>query len=298
MSVSATLISDRWLGLALGLLLLAPLPAAADEEAPSQPAFAFFSFIPAKPDLSPAGLRLVMPWASDMTKAREAYRQGDFTTAREYLEIAAEKGDLIANWYLGHLYRLGRGVAPDPIKAFKYYSVVVAAFDPQERDERRLRVMVDSLVRVADMHRTGKGYMRDPAEAYRMYNMAASFGHPAAHYALGIMTLEGHGIRRNAEMGLKWLMLAARKRYAPAEAALGDLYLDGKILRQDRVRALTWYMLAVQTAHEGEHPEIFERFSAIQSEVTETELATAEARARKWDRKYPSRFQSVNLQGD
>ena len=296
--MSATLTFKRFGLFAFGLALLAPLPAVADDVEVDSAAFGFFSFIPAKPELTAPNLRLVMPWASDMTRAQAAYREGDYATARDYLGGAAEKGDLIANWYLGHMYRLGRGVNPDPVTAFHYYSIVVAAFDPQERDDRRLRVMVDSLVRVADMHRSGKGAARDPAEAYRMYNMAASFGHPAAHYALGVMCMQGTGVKRNPEMALKWLVLAARKRYAPAEAALGDLYFTGDILRRDRVRALTWYMLAVQNTPEGEYPEIFERFTSVQAEATDAELAAAEERARKWDNKYPARYRSANFQGE
>lgn len=291
--MSATLTSKR-LSACFACLALLALPAAGQEVQGTQAGFSFFSFVPAKPHL--AGTELDA--SGDLAKAQAAYRRGDFVAARQNLEIASKRGDVIANWYLGHMYRLGRGVAPDMRQAYKYYSMVVAAFDPEEPDARRLKVMVDALVRVADIHRSGNGGPKDPAEAYRMYNTAASFGHPAAHYALGVMSLEGDGVKANPEMALKWLMLAARKRYAPAEAELGRLYLAGSVVEADRVRALMWFMLAGQSADESEQPKIVAQLSALQAQVTESELADAEARARKWSRKYPTNVIAATLQAE
>ena len=265
-------------------------------EAP-QAGMTFFSFAPAKA-MEAAGLAVSMPWASDMSKAQEAYRKGDFVAAREYLGLASEQGDIIATWYLGHIYRLGRGVPADSAMAFTQYMKVVEAFSADESDPKRLRVMVDALVRVADTYRTGDataGIAANPREAFGMFNTAASFGHPAAHYALARMMIEGKGVRRNPEMGVKWLMLAARKRFAPAQAALGDLYWQGGILRQDRVRALMWYKLAQESTEPGAYPEIVDRLSILEAQATESERADAFARAKSWSDKYPATVLAVGM---
>ncbi|MDP4824163.1 MAG: hypothetical protein NWR47_09475, partial [Aestuariivirgaceae bacterium] len=134
-------------------LCLAPVAAGAQalvssQEAP-QAGMSFFSFSPAKA-LQAAGVTVSVPWASDMSKAKAAYRKGDFVAARESLERASAQGDIIATWYLGHIYRLGRGVDANSAKAFEYYMMVVEAISADDSDPQRLRVMVDALVRVAD----------------------------------------------------------------------------------------------------------------------------------------------------
>lgn len=289
--------------LAIGLLCLLSAPALAQEPgtggaASETAALSFFSFTPAKPQLPRLSVKL--PWASDMSRAQDAYRKGDFVAARENLERAAANGDVIALWYLGHIWRLGRGVPVNDVKALTYYARVVEAFTPEESDPQHLRVMVDSLVRVADAYRSGNKAAEiaaDPARAYAMYNTAASYGHPAAHYALGVMTLQGSGVKRNPETGLKWLMLAARKRYAPAEAALGELFWQGGDVQQDRVKGLMWYILADETATED--ATISDRLTALTREATPAERAAAEARAKLWSQKHPANvIAAASLSGD
>jgi hypothetical protein len=252
--------------------------------------FNFFSFAPAAPQLSVPELKSMAPWADDMKKARLAYSSGNFENARVFLEKASDEGDIVASWYLGHIYRLGRGVASDTGRAFHYYSIVAEAFTPDEPDPRRLRITIDALVRVADIYRIGdeaSSIAANAKAAFRLYNTAASYGHPAAHYAQGLMTLEGQGVKANPEKALKWLFLAAKKRYPPAEALLGDLYWRGEIVKRDRTRALMWYVLATQSARPEEHPKIFDRYNDLAGELEQGQRVEAETRARLWAEKYP-----------
>jgi TPR repeat protein len=250
----------------------------------------FFSFAPAAPKLSAPELKALAPWAEDMKKARLAYSSGNFENARVFLEKASGEGDIVASWYLGHIYRLGRGVAADDGKAFHYYSIVAESFTPNEPDPRRLRITIDALVRVADIYRLGSeaaSIAPNNKAAFRLYNTAASYGHPAAHFAQGLMTLEGKGVKANPEKALRWLFLAAKKRYAPAEALLGDLYWKGEVVKRDRTRALMWYVLATQSARPEEHPEIFDRYNQLAGEAAEEQRLVADTRARLWAEKYP-----------
>jgi TPR repeat protein len=250
----------------------------------------FFSFLPAKPEISAPEIKTMTPWADDMKKARLAYSNGNFENARGYLEKASDEGDIVAAWYLGHIYRLGRGVPADTGKAFHYYSMVAERFTPDEPDPRRLRITIDALVRVADIYRTGdEGASIEPnaKAAFRLYTTAASYGHPAAHFAQGLMALKGQGVKANPDKALKWLFLAAKKRYPPAEALLGDLYWQGDVVKRDRTRALMWYVLATQSAKPEEYPEIFDKFVGLSGEAAEDQRLEAETRARVWAEKYP-----------
>jgi hypothetical protein len=251
----------------------------------------FYSYLPAAPDIKAPDLDFIPFWTDDLKKAKRAYKEGDFDKARKYFERASDDNNIVADWYLGHMYRLGRGVPRDDAKAFSYYGRVADAFDSEESDQNRLRIMVDALVRVADYYRAGSkaaGVAQNFDRASRIYRLAATYGHPASQYALGVMAMRGQGMREQPEQGLRWLLAAAKKRYAPAEAALGDLYWKGEIVQRDRTRAIMWYLLARSSTRPGEQPEIYDRLDKMLAETSEAERLEAEARATVWADQYPA----------
>lgn len=250
----------------------------------------FFSVLPGKPQLNPPEFGGLAPWADDMKKARAAYSTGDYGKARAYLEPAAASGNIIASYYLGHMYRLGRGVRISTVKSLHYYQDVAEAFTPEEPDPHRLRMMIDALVRVADIYREGdvsEGVEPNSKTAFQLYTTAASYGHPSAHYAQGLMWLSGKGVKASPAKALRWLNLAAKRRFAPAEALLGDLYWQGEAVKRDRVRSLMWYVLATQSARPEENPTIFDRYNSMAGQVSDEQLREAEKLAREWSEKYP-----------
>lgn len=296
----ATLIFDRCgttarllrtvLAAVLALLLLAtlsPRTARAEEGVFTE----FYSYLPATPELSLPEIDILF-WTDDFKKGKRAYKNGNYQRALKFFRRASDDGNLGADWYLGHMYRTGRGVPRDDATAYSYYSRVAELYDPDEPDQRRLRICVDALVRIADYQRTGiasAGIAKSPAAAARAYlKIATTYGHPSAQYALGIMNIEGEGVKRNPQQGLKWLIAAARKRHASSEAYLGDLYWEGKLVRLDRTRAVMWYILAQQSARPEENPEIFDRFDWLMGTVSDEERLEAEARARVWADQHPA----------
>jgi len=268
--------------------MLAPAAGAEDD---NQGALAgFYSYLPAAPDLHLPEISIPF-WTDDLKKAKRAYKSGNYDKALKLFRNSSEDGNIVADWYLGHMYRQGIGVTRDDAMAYSYYTRVAEHYDPDEDDQNRLRITVDAMVRIADYQRTGAvnaGIQPDPRAAAQSYlKIATAYGHPAAQYALGVMTIRGEGVKKNPQQGLKWLMASARKRYAPAEAYLGELYWDGKIVSSDRTRAVMWYILARQSAREEENPEIFDRALQLEANVGEDERIEAEARAKVWDDQYP-----------
>jgi hypothetical protein len=250
----------------------------------------FFSLTPGKTQLKPGGIDGLAPWADDMKKAWTAYTKGDYEKARLHFETAAAGGEIVASWYLGHMYRLGRGVEASTTKSLQYYQDVAEAFTPDEPELHRRRIVVDAMVRVADILREGdakEGVKPNSSVAFQLYTIAASYGHPAAQYGQGLMWLSGKGVKANPPKGQRWLILAAKLRYPPAEALLGDLYWKGEVVERDRIRALMWYVLATQSARPEENPEIFDRFNSMAAKASEAQLREAEERARSWSEKYP-----------
>jgi TPR repeat protein len=251
----------------------------------------FYSYLPAVPDIKLPEISIPF-WTDDLKRAKKAYNSGNYDRALKYFRRASEDGNIVADWYLGHMYRMGRGVPRDDASAYSYYSRVADLYDPDEPDQNRLKITVDAMVRVADYQRTGvasAGIAPNPAAAARTYfKVATVYGHPAAQYALGLMNIKGQGMKPNPQQGLKWLIASARKRHASSEAYLGEIYLEGKLVRPDLTRAVMWYILAKQSTRPEENPEIFDRAAMLEAKLSEDERLEAEARARVWNEQYPS----------
>jgi TPR repeat protein len=227
-------------------------------------------------------------WTSDLKKAKDAYKRGDYSEAANRFRKISEEGNIVADWYLGYMYQLGRGVPQDDARAFSYFSRVADAFDPDEPRDTRLRIMIDAIVKVAEYYRTGMvpaGIPQNLDRATTLFKLAASYGHPEAQYWLGMMSLNGK--RQRITTGLQWLLSASKKRFAPAEAKLGELYWEGLIVKQDRTRALMWYMLAQETAEPEKDRGILDRYRSLMDQASEEERLEASARAKVWAEQFP-----------
>jgi hypothetical protein len=249
----------------------------------------FFSMDrPPDPGEGRLGVDVVPFWTSELRSAMRAYRKGNFDEAARLFRELSEEGNIVADWYLAHMYHEGRGVPRDEARAFTYYSRVADAFDPNEPRDTRLRIMIDAIVKVGQFYRAGAqsaGIPQNQERAMTLFKLAASYGHPEAQYALGIMALDNK--RQRPISGLQWLLSAAKKRYAEAEAKLGDLYWEGLFVKQDRTRALMWYILAQETAHSHRDRKIIDRFKVLMDEASEEERLEAAARAKVWADQYP-----------
>ena len=271
--------------LVMCLSFASPLQAGDDD-----PIGDFFSMI-RPPQIKLPHIDIPSFWTDDLKRARGAYMDADYPQAAEYFRKSSEDGNMVADWYLGHMYRLGQGVPQDQATAYSYYSRVAENFDPEESDKNRLRIVVDAQLRVADYLRTGiRGakLAANPQSSARTYlRIATSFGHPRALYALGTMSIEGEGMAKNPAQGLKWLNAAVRKHSPEAAAFLAELYKTGKIVQQDDTRALMWYIIAAQSAVKNENPMIFSRLAEMRFASTEETRIEAEARARVWMEQNP-----------
>ena len=227
-------------------------------------------------------------WKKDLEAAKAAWRKGRFVAARKAFERAAKRGSLVASWYLGHIYRLGKGAKRDDLKAYRHYRKVALAYDPDETNRMRLMMTVDALVRVADYYRTGIGrkrLKRDPRRAFRLYNIAAGHGHPGAFYGLGLLALKGEGMRKRPRRALGWLMKAAQLDHAPAAILLGDLARTGLkgYIRKDPVAALSWYLIAARMpVNKAQGQVLMQRIKALNAELDEASRTRAEALAERF----------------
>jgi TPR repeat protein len=252
----------------------------------------FFSYLPSAPEIKLPHIDLVPFWTDDLKAGKKAYAKTQYGKAMRYFRKASDEGNIVADWYLGHHFRLGLGVEANQAVAYSYYQRVAETFDSEEPDPTRLRVMVDAQLRVANYQRSGiakANLAPNPKAAARTFlRLATAYAHPGALYALGVMSIEGEAMAKNPQQGLKWLNAAVRKRSPEAAAYLADLYAKGRIVKQDDTRALMWTIIAAEAAKRDELPDVFANLSQRKFNATEEVRIEAEARARVWSEENPA----------
>ena len=272
------------------VLILTAAPAQAGERDDEAASAGFFHYLPAPPKLKLPTINIPF-WTDDLKKARRAYNDEKFGKALKYFRRSSEDGNVVADWYLASMYRMGQGTPVDHAVAYTYYQRVAESSDYDEPDPKRLRIYVDCQLHLAHYKRLGipaAGIKADPVGAARNYlHIANTYGHPGAQYALGMMNMKGEGMKKNPGLGLKWLTAAARKRHPEAQAYLGDLYWNGTGVKKSETRAVMWYTLARETAKPVEHGKILSRYSELLLLVDGETRLEAEARARVWSDQYP-----------
>lgn len=249
----------------------------------------FHSFSPGNLIDPTQGKSKATAWKQSMQSAQQALSRGDYKTARVYFRESLDAGHVWAAWYLGELYRLGYGGKRNPGKAFRYYrKVALAAEDLEFTRPHYLPLAVDSLVRVADGYRAGiksAKVNKDPSRAYRLYRSAEGYRHPGADHGLGIMFLDGIGVRKNPKRALLLLRSAARDGYTASRLILAHLYLKGRYVRQDRARALMWYELAQRTGRVRDYPALNRRLKDLHLNAKPDERGAAAAAAARWTKR-------------
>ncbi len=129
----------------------------------------------------------------------EDSRLPDAKRAFDLFRAAAAKGHVGAQYAVGWIHANGRGVSPNFSEAARWYRVAATAGnDPKAQ------------FALGELYFNGRGVAHDYARAIDLYAKAAQRGHPVARYLLGIMHLEGWGVKRNPVEAYKWLLLAAR----------------------------------------------------------------------------------------
>jgi TPR repeat protein len=233
-------------GLALALVLtLAPAVASAPTLALDGPEAAAASTSP---------LPIFRNPRQALREGLDFYRSGNAKNSLDALQFAAEGGESLARWKLGRMYADGDGVARDEIKAYQYFSQIVADYNEDVPAGRERAIVSSAFVALGVYSLNGIVNSRvkaNPDRAIEMFQYAATnFGDANAQYNLGRLYLDGStGVDRDTRQAARWLSLAAEKGNAPAQALLGQMLFNGRdgVARQ-RARGLMWLTLALDAA--------------------------------------------------
>ena len=98
---------------------------------------------------------------------------------------------------MGWAYANGRGLPRDFAKAAEWYRVAATAGGDK-----------DAQFALGELYFNGLGVANDYGRAIDLYRKAAYQGQPVAQYLIGIMYVEGWGVKRDAVEAYKWLTLA------------------------------------------------------------------------------------------
>jgi exopolysaccharide production negative regulator len=207
----------------------------------------------------------------------EDFKSGDQRSGIEALKYAAAGGESLARWKLAKMYADGDGVPQDDIKAYEYFSEIVANYNEDNPNPREAAVVSSAFVAVGVYSLTGIANTKvasEPMRALEMFQYAATnFGDPNAQYNLARMYLDGVNgvVAKDTRQAARWLHLAAEKGHAESQALLGQILftgLDG--LPQQRGLGLMWLTLAHETAEQSSKDkwinDLYEKMTAAASD--------------------------------
>ncbi|KAF8943039.1 hypothetical protein BGZ47_005859 [Haplosporangium gracile] len=195
------------------------------------------------------------------------YRDGssdfkkDDQAAMEWYLKAAEKEYDMAQYSVGILYYLGRGVQQDYAKAEEWFRKAAS--------QGRQSVV---LYMLGKLYEEGHGAKENPDEAQSWYLMAAEQNYAPAQVALGLLLESGQGGRvpqldRNYSGAMKWYLKAAGQGDAQAHYEIGRMFDEGVGVVQDDLKARQWYAQAAARGHAGAEEKLRILGSESQAQV-------------------------------
>lgn len=194
--------SSRGIAFALGCLLTAPgLLFAADAPSPFPP-------LPQAP--------AVQDYHIDVPK----------------IKAQAEKGDPLAEAFLGDIYYQGWNVPKDAAEGIKWYRK--AANDGNAAAQ----------VIVGNLYAKGTQVPQDHAEAAKWFRKAAEQDNVNAQVLLGLAYGKGEGVPKDGYEALKWFHKAADKNNYLAQTELCLTYHEGNGVVKDYVKTHVWCTIA------------------------------------------------------
>ena len=154
-----------------------------------------------------------------------------------WYQIAAAKGNAMAQNRLGVCYELGIGTAVDLEKAFDWYKKSAENGDASGQ------------YNVGNMYEYGKGPEKSMGKAFKWYTESAKNGNSCAQNSLGLCYEFGKGAGRNLEAAFRWYKTSAEGGNADGQFNLGDMYEYGKGTEKNLEAAFRWYKAAAENGN-------------------------------------------------
>jgi TPR repeat protein len=161
--------------------------------------------------------------------SKEEVRKNRDAELVAYYRLDAERGEAVAQYYLGLRYFVGNGVSKDFVQAVTWF---------RNAAEQGL---ADAQFFLGGMYDMGTGVPQDYVQAVAWFRKAAEQGFAHAQNNLGRMYAKGTGVLKDDKEAVKWYRHAAEQGNAEAQLSLGQAYAEGKGVPQDITQAVAWY---------------------------------------------------------
>ena len=207
--------------------------------------------------------------------ANKAYLSGDYKKAFQIYLQEADKQDATTRYRLGWMYRNGKGVVQDDTQAVHYYTLAAdnGNVDAQfylggmygnegdtKDDVKALHYLTlasnqgDQMAQfyLGSMYEHGNGVAQDDVKSIHYHTLAADHGLGASQYHLGEIYKEGKKVAQDYRKAVHYYTLAAEQGNGNAQLMLGVMYDEGLGIIQDGAKAVHYYTLAGEQAGSAE----------------------------------------------
>ncbi len=174
-------------------------------------------------------------------------------TALQGLEEMAEKGNAVAQYFMGRVNELGLTIPVNLEKAMFWYTKAASegygtahtrmgemyeSGSGTAQDFKKAKTAYEAAIangdftanwNIARLYEAGNGVAQSQKTAASFYLEAAKKGHLQSMSAYGIMLAQGNGVPQNDAAAAQWLEQAAAWGDAEAQYALGKMYQAGLI---------------------------------------------------------------------
>ena len=164
---------------------------------------------------------------------------------------SAEQGDTAAQFNLGLIYDLGRGVPQDKAEAARWYRMVAEQGDDGGQ------------YHLGCMYYDGDGVPKDDAAAVGWFRKAANQGHVEAQYRLGCMYLLGEGVSRSYAAATRYFRNAAEQGDVGAQAMLATMQARGVVVSKVDAPDYTPLYTVIGLAAEQGHAEAQYKYGSM-----------------------------------
>lgn len=175
----------------------------------------------------------------------------DFDDVLEYLDLMSRKGDLKATFSLGRLHYEGSRTMRRSLKTARAYFMMIARKYWQkdgsikEEDQGIAKIASKAAGYIGRMFLRGEGMEQSFEKAMTWFKRGVANGDALCQYELGLMHLQGLGVRNDAVLAADYFKEAANQDFASAQVNMGQLFLD----QGDINTATRFFDLAARHGH-------------------------------------------------
>ena len=214
-----------------------------------------------------------------------AFDEGDYTTAMEDYEMAAEKGT--EPLYMGNAMNvigfMNQYLDGDNEKALEWY----------EKGAEQGNAVC--MVNAGMMYRDGIGVEQDVEKALEWFEEGALAGESKGYLGIGMVYCDGTGTEQDVEKALEWFEKGAEQGNAEFMKMIAKVYHDGTGVEQDGEKAIEWLEKAYEVADENN--DIYSKYAYafdIASWYTDGSVEENAEKAAEWSSKAEEALQKIS----